>query len=357
MNYFVFSNYINAWTIKEGVSRLGLTLEVMANPGLMPVSKLKPSLGDTLFFTEEHNLQLFHGSNEYHFLPKHTEPRIIDDKLYFSEHTKAIGEKPVPSWEISSDPTRHAPELPIYIKARHSWRGDQKLPRGYACHSEDERLGIFKEIEDKGWSLGMFFYQRLLQSPLINNISVSGFFDFQNEKRNLFLITRKLIGDVDKMATGLMVSTYPDPERLVNRSKYILGDMRYTGPFELEFFHEEKDHAYYLLEMNPRFWMQHGLFVSFLDNGLIKRYLGMDIERDWNHWSLPTQPLLWVNNIAFLSSLIKLKLGILKIVLKTIKQGAKACFYPSFSVSFHYVLGLILRRLRTYFFRPGDGKP
>jgi hypothetical protein len=324
-------------------------VEVVSGRGLMSISKLEPSAGDTLFFTEENNLLRFYGSKEFHFHPKNIDRNLIDDKLYFSKSMVAIEEKPVPFWEIVAGHNQRPPELPIYIKARHSWKENRKLPQGYICHSEEERLKSFELINANGWSVTTFFYQKLLNSPLQNNISVSGFFDHQNTKRNILLITRKLIGYKDKMAMGMMVITNPDPERLIERANNILQYLQYTGPFELEFFYEEEDHTYYVLELNPRFWMQHGIFVSFFGNGLITRYLGMDTERDWNNVPQYDRPLVWIDNLTFLLWLLRFRTSILRILLSKIRKGGRPCFYPSFSVSFRYTMNRIFTKIKEYF--------
>ncbi|MGQ9645228.1 MAG: ATP-binding protein [Thermodesulfobacteriota bacterium] len=191
---------------------------------------------------------------------------------------------------------------------------------------------------------------------MTKNISVSGFFDHQNPRRNILLITRKLVGYADKMTMGVIVMTNPDPERLLERTDNILQHLVYTGPFELEFFYEEKDHTYYVLELNARFWMQHGIFVSFFENGLIKRYLGMDTERDWNNLPSNDRPLIWVDNLAFLSSLLLLRTRIVRALLKNIRKGVQVCFYPGFSVFLGYVVRVGLRRLRQcdFFSRRGN---
>lgn len=349
MRYFIFSNYINAWTIREGLNRLGIKVEVVSGEGLMPVSKLVPSAGDALFFTEESNLLRFYDSKEFYFHPQNIDRGLIDDKVYFSKNMLAIGEKPVPFWEIGTQHNQAPPQLPIYIKARHSWKGSKKLPRGYICRSTKEREKIFESIHANGWSLNTFFYQKLLNSPLQNNISVSGFFDHQDAKRNMLLLTQKLIGSSDKIATGWIVATTPDPERLLDRTTNILKQLRYTGPFELEFFYEEEDHIYYILEMNFRFWMQHGLFLSFFENGLIKRYLGMDTEKDWNTTSHFGRPLLWIDNIEFILSFLFFRTPVLRTLIQNIREKARICFYPGLFDTLGYLIRRVLRRLRKKF--------
>lgn len=306
-NYFVFSNYINAWSIHKGLIKLGLDLQcVSRRPGLLPLSSQRPARGDVLFFTEERSLLRFSGSDEFHCYPRQVNA-FTDDKLELSRFLLSIAEKPIPFWELSSKYATEPPELPVYLKARHSWVGDQNLVRGYVCDSPVAFAKASRDIERQGQSLRSFFWQRLVLGDLIHH--VGGFFDCERPQRNLLLVQRKVLGTRAKMSTCAIVKTGQDPEDLLGRTKHILTEMRYRGPFEFEFIYDVKSRTYYLLELNPRFWMQHGIFVDFYDNGLLKRYLDIDSDQDWCPSHQPDKPVVWANSIHACQSLLRGRLS------------------------------------------------
>ncbi|WP_035288384.1 hypothetical protein [Clostridium sp. KNHs214] len=330
MRYYVHSNHVNAWTLKKGLDKLGIQLECLSDKKeLLPIVDRKIEDNDVLFFTEEGSLFKYYEHQKLEFLPKEIDKNLIDDKVYFAEYINRIGEKPIPFTKIEGKPQ----EYPIYLKAKSSWINGRKIPRGYILNSEEDYMLALEEIKKNDFDIENFFYQKLLKSPMENNYSTCGFFDYKNTKRNMIIITRKVMGDAEKIATGSIIETVKDPENLLKRTHVILSDMKYQGPFELEFFYEEDDNEYYVLELNPRFWMQHGIFIEHYNNGLIKRYLNMDKEEEWYETETPYKHIVWMDGLRYVKGYIKRKeynFDIYKQILLHEKKGElKVVFYPN----------------------------
>jgi len=302
---FTFSAQHNAWALARGLQRLGHRLEaVTEQSGLVSRSRRQPSPGDVLFFTDERSLLAFaNQSDQYRFHPRNVDPRLVDDKLAWARAVAELGERPVPSWELTGADPAAAPELPIYLKGRHSWVGSRRMPRGYICRSTHEVERAFLAIESDGCQPSQFFWQRLITGPISNNYSVCGFFDAEQPTRSVMIVVQKVLGDGPSvMSCGAVVETVPDPANLQARATALLSALTFTGPFELEFLREDATQTYYVLECNPRFWMQHGLFVDGYDNAVIARYLGVDPPRS-SAEGLPYRSLAWIDTLDLIRRL------------------------------------------------------
>lgn len=339
MANFVFSSFINAWSIGKGLEKLGLKVEyIFEEGGILPKSDLQPQSGDYLFFTEENNLIKYYNSNEYYFYPSDVDKALLDDKFLFAQFLENISEYPVP-YESIDTCFKNGISYPVYLKARHSWRNGRKLPRGYILSSDSDLAKVKKLLSEQGISIDNFFYQKLLQSSITNNLSVCGFFDHNSNNSNL-IVTRKLLGDSLIIATGTLVETVEGYVGLLERSKSILGKMKYKGPFELEYFYEKKDNKYYVLELNPRFWMQHGIFVDHFDNAIIKNYLGM--EDVFTTTDNESRKIVWINSIDLMQAFIDLRfkriINYLPYYLKFIFRKCSLSVAPNYGLALKVVL-------------------
>jgi len=341
MKYFVFSSYINAYSIRRGLTHLGLDLHVAAEEStLLRKSHEWPAAGDTLFFTDEKSLKKFYGQ-EYEFYPKEIPWHLIDDKFEFAKFLVSLSEMPVPF--ASVDNNNFA--FPFILKAKHSWLGDSKLPRGFVCKSDEDRTNALAKLASMKIERQNFFCQKFLPENNGNNISVCGFFDHTDVRRNLMIVTAKVSGYPRTISTGVVVATIRDPRELRMRTTLILNKLSYSGPFEMEFFYDKQNDAYYVLELNPRFWMQHGLFVAAYENGLLKRYLKIDTPNDWlaEH---SFKKLLWIDMIAIFFSLFHFRIDIILQIVRHILKGYRPYSFPNTMAAILYLPRMLSRKLK-----------
>jgi len=341
MKHWTFTSYTNAWSLRQGLKLLNIEL-YSHSPKTIFVkhTSILPEENDVLFFTEEASLlKYFNEKTKYHFLPNDIKVDLIDDKLNFAHFLETINEIPVPY----SNFDRHKVSFPIFIKARHSWLHEKKLPRGFVCKNESEFQEILTKIEAGNLKNDCFFFQKLLLFPDVNNYSVSGFFDYANADKNVTIITSRVkSADLSFSSTASLVKTIPDPDNLKIRSHNILSKLNYSGPFELEFFFDTDENKYYVLELNPRFWLQHGIFVKYFDNIVLKNYLNYSPNpTKFSTEEIDSRKVLWVDTSSLFNPFFSQHtFNVLKEIFKHFLKRYKILFAPAFSTYFKYYWSL-----------------
>lgn len=346
MNYITFSNYINAWSLHRGLAKLGINLRIAGRvQGLLPATPIKVLPGDTLFFTEEANLLKYYEIPEYNFYPKSIDKKIVDDKFNFACLLNQMGETPIQFWPVPDKINLQTiPEMPIYLKAKHSWIGEHKLPRGFMCNSLSDIQNALLEIQKMGLQKSHFFFQSLIPGEAEINYSTCGFFDFPNSQKTVILILQRLLNDTSiKIACSAIARTVRDPDKLIERTIKILSSIRYTGPFELEFIYDRHSHFYYILELNPRFWMQHGIFIDLDQNRLLTAYLNLESVSEEESTDLFYKPGVWVNSLFLCESVadrhFAVTKNIFRILIKCIKnKDGQILFFPNLLFSVGHTL-------------------
>jgi hypothetical protein len=330
MHAITHSSWINAWTLYHACKKLGLKLYTTDLTPRLPLPIAPPGFTSNIhFFTEEQSLKKYLGSTAQ-FYPKHMPLELIDDKLQFAEWLQSINELPVPFLRVSED----IAEFPVLLKPRYSWLNGEKLPRGWLCFSQSELEYILMSLKNNKLSACDFYLQKWLGDIPVDIISVCGFFSCDAPQRNHMTVVKRVLPHQAQGPSGsAIVATVHDDDCLIARCEKILGALNFTGPFELEFIRTTE--GCYVLELNPRFWMQHGLFLAN-DNSLVKRYLDLDVEADWQN--KPPQHLLWVDGAWFLKQLFQMKCAHLITILGWRFKSYKVIFFPSLLTSFRYHL-------------------
>jgi hypothetical protein len=340
---FSFSGYTNALSIQKGLSLIGIELKVKTKKGMsfLKESENHTKPGDVLLFTDEFSLKSFYGlKDDYFFSPKDIDFKLIDDKVLFANFLIKIGEKPVLHYNDFDSIV-----YPCYLKSRNSWIGSERLPKGViVCNREELNLALNK-FEKKGFQSHLFFYQKLLYDSIKTNISVSGYYDRENSINSLIIVTSKIKSARDNnFSTGAMVTTIPDHFNLKRRTENILFHLQYTGPFELEFYFDSDDQEYKVLELNPRFWMQHGIFIYGIDNLLIKKYLGLVDNQPCNINS-DLLKIIWVDGSMFFEKFPRFSFwSDLFFILKMKLNGFKIIIAPDFRNWLSFALKFKFRR-------------
>lgn len=280
-----YSAWINAWTLQRACTALGVTLKVDVGRREMPLPAVREGeLADWQLFTEEAALsRALAGQLKGRFWPQQFPPGLLDDKWAFAEFLAAdpAGPQGLPQWPL--DAAEQA-RWPLLLKGRHSWRGGRKIPRGWVCRNAAELAAQRQRMAAEGLDDSWFFLQAWLGDAPLRLLSVAGFFDADDEGRNLACVTERLADYGEGPSSSALLATVADDLGLVERAAHVLRRLRYRGPYELEFI--AAGDALHALELNPRFWMQHGLFLTH-GNGVLKRYFGLDGKADHAQRLLP----------------------------------------------------------------------
>jgi len=330
---FVFSSWINAWTLYRACQDLGLDLYTTDRKPSLPIptaiSQAQNKLSDIVFFTEESSLRKYLTSDlKSYFLPKKFPLDLLDDKLHFAQWLEYKNELTIPFQLFSTQVT----SFPVLLKSRYSWHNNKKYPRGWICKNNNELDLQLKQVEQSGYLKEDFFIQKWIDHPKIQIISVCGFFDYENTRRNCLCVVKRVAAHEKNISCSAMVATIPDPADLIQRTESLLSSIQFTGPFELEFI--ELQNNYYILELNPRFWMQHGLFY-LNDNALVKRYLQIDSLNDWKK-NAPER-LLWIDSVWLFKSILKYPIKIMGKLLFWKLKGYRLIYFPNFYDLIKYI--------------------
>ncbi len=314
------SSWINAWTLQRACADLGIELRVPLGPREMPLPMLREGEAPQwLFFTEEASLrralQQSERGAQARFLPEQFPLALLDDKWAFAEFLAedATGPQGLRQWSWA-DAARAT--YPLLLKARHSWFEGRKLPRGWLCANADELTARRTQLVAQGLSEDHFFLQEWLGERGAHEVlSVAGFFDAAAPARNLALLTRRVrdyseSGGEGGPSSSAMLVTEDDSRGLIAATERVLARLAYRGPYEMEFIATRERCV--LLELNPRFWLQHGLFLA-RGNGLVRRYLGLDLGPDETALAAtPSPPLLmWIDGVWLLRQLARGRIGVL----------------------------------------------
>ena len=342
-----FSCWINAWSIDLGLRKLkGRQLSVTQSGGLVSCIVTEPLPGDTVFFTDEASMRSYVGNKSYITQPENLPGEVFDDKLAFAKFVQSLSIPTIPFQTISEN-FREA-TFPVLVKARHSWKNGKHVYRGWVCRSVEELMGTFIKIAEQGYEKEEYFLQSWLDkvSPE-DNFSVSGYWDAKNNDRNLLAVVQRTSSYNSGQSCSSSVAVVPDPSDLIGRSGKVLNGLQYTGPFEIEFLRTEN--GFLILEFNPRFWYQNGIFIPH-GNGLIKRYLG--IEGTVPRGGVVIDKGTWLDSIWLLRSIAKLQFSVISEVLRASRLGrAKIDLFPTIPVAIKY----FTKRLFTR--KPSPGTP
>ncbi len=343
--YLVFGDFTGQLAIGRGLAALSLPVTIVNSCDFGIITP-----GDWLFFTEESSMEANADRPDVQFLPRDV-PFPVDDKVAFARYLQSVEvDLPVPFAEIG--PELSSPfGYPVVVKGRSSWCMSRRVPRGAVCHTFDELERWLAKAAREGWKTKDFFLQKFLPDGITNVVSACGFFDWQRPERNAVILCRKLLARGSGFETSAAaVAVVADPSNLYARTQSLMTTLRYTGPFELEFIHDESGIPR-VLELNARFWMQHGLFVRFFENALIRRYLGHDTESDWQKFRLALTnpaPILWINSFGLLGSLYKRRWGMIRdyviLLLRYFRSGRIMLDPPLMSTAASFARNIVFHR-------------
>lgn len=342
-----FTSYTNAYALYLGSKEIGIDLYTTEKNRTFPIPYDKVNGSDFLLFTEEASLkQAIEGRFKGSFFPQSFPLELLDDKWAIVDWLKSSPNliQGIRQWRISE---YKSVTFPCLLKSKHSWQGSTKLPRGWICRTSEELKQNLSEAERfENWD-EVFFIQEWLGDKDCEVISVCGFHDYSFPARNLTAIVKRVAAHSEDLSCSAAVETIADNWGLVERNAAILDALKFTGPYEMEYL--LVDGKFRLLELNPRFWMQHAIFLKH-GNGLIKRYFGMDTKEDRKEPTIPHT--IWVDTVHLLISLLRLRLGFLKFVFVQIKMHKSAVqLWPSLPIACVVVIKSVMNKVKRKLFR------
>ncbi|MEE2787598.1 MAG: hypothetical protein VX589_09680 [Myxococcota bacterium] len=167
-----------------------------------------------------------------------------------------------------------------------SWAGTTKLPRGRLVSDRADLESWRRDVLAAELAASDWGYVEHLGTKVIHNVSVCGWWD---KDHDILTVTRRRA-----VANGIgwWVERIDDPAYLKGITRRILAALDYCGPFELEFMWDRRDDAFRVIELNPRFWMQHLLVNVACDHALTRLALGMPLSGQTlahrpRHWLQP----------------------------------------------------------------------
>lgn len=232
---------------------------------------LTPGTLKAVFFTDERFLSIFSSktladefsSVKFHVgAKKHLDESL--DKWKFYEFVQANGFAKVPrTFRADQDPWKLF-SGPFRTRVWKSWSGANKLPRGGNVKNARDLERWLQFVAEKGLTDADWGYQELLSTNTQHKYAVSGWHDGDTR---LYVTTRWV---KERRENGWIIERAADPGGLQDATRRILSAMNYCGPFEMEFMKDLHNESYKVIELNPRFWLQHRI----VGNELVRLYLG-----------------------------------------------------------------------------------
>lgn len=231
-----------------------------------------------IFFTSEEYIDIIKQGirsgelkNTIAYTGAKNDNEVIFNKYQFyqfiNERNLAYVPKTISNFE---DPTKEFGNTFI-IRPKKSWESGFRMPRLCIVHGRAEKEKVESEFRALGMADDMWCYQELLSTDDKHNVSVCGWYDEIFEQ---FAVTRKLVQHPSKMGNGDVVEIMVSfPKELIESTRAILQAMEYMGPFEMEYVYDLNSQKYKVIELNPRYWMQHELVGYLTDYALIRRNL------------------------------------------------------------------------------------
>lgn len=307
-HYIIAADYVNAISIYKSLLALKVNGEItfIDESGRNMVGKIYPEVDvlqditneekliqyllsfdqkdkKYLFLTHEkyhtilwENKELLNENNVvFHIGNKH--PDTILHKTQFLELVRSKTDVPVP-YSFSADEIDTL-DYPVFVKPKSSFIEGSKASLEKAVIQNSSQLKDYlhhakmQHVDSSDIEI-----QELLSTKTRDNVSISGWYE---KGFHQFYQTQKILQHPPKRGNGDVVKLMPLNFVLEQQVLQLMSVLDFQGPFEAEFVKERNGEKYKLIEINPRFWMQHGLIEQLSGHLLVARYI--DVE--------PIQPI------------------------------------------------------------------
>lgn len=305
----VCGNYVNAHTIVRNLRKVGFMGETVivrhrADSELL-AEHLNPEdkrwvLTDNQFLnfseavserwcTEGRTVFLFLTSERFHrniakWLSAHPEsgivvhfgnPSLINTILDRFRFYKFIAERGLAAVPMTisgnEDPVATFGDA-FVVRPRETWNSPYQGESVKIVQRREEFESVIQDFASRSLGPDALCFQELLSIQDEENVSVCGWFDV--EHRHLYCL-RKRIQHPPGAGNGVVCESIEAPEGVMEATVAILEALSYNGPLELEFVFDARRGEFKVIEMNPRFWMQHGLVEQMSGLSLVSRSLGL----------------------------------------------------------------------------------
>jgi hypothetical protein len=180
------------------------------------------------------------------------------------------------------------------IRMKRTWDDLEKLTGRVRLVTSRQRLHqIQLSYRKSGLTPADWCYQEVLSTLPQHNVSVCGWHD---RDRQTYLTTRHVVKHPDAFGNGVVTEAIEPPAELHRTTRSVLDALDYEGPFELEFILSQKTGRFTVIELNPRFWMQHGLAEALTGHELVRRYVGHRVKMTGDG----SNKRYWVNTVRAL---------------------------------------------------------
>ena len=99
-----------------------------------------------------------------------------------------------------------------------------------------------------------------------------------------------------------------------------------------------------MLECNPRFWMQHALFIDFYENCLLKKYLGRPVSQIEEQF--PSQKKIWVYSLGVLAACLRGDVKPLLMLQRFKRERALVSYAPDWKTAWQHLGRQLVRKVR-----------
>ena len=142
------------------------------------------------------------------------------------------------------------------VRPRLSWFGVAQRERVKLVRGRDQFRAALADYASRGLERKDLCHQELLSIRNQDNVSISGWYGPGD--KHLFC-SRKVLQYPANTGGGDVVELLPPPAGVMEQAMDILAALAYEGPMEMEFVFDERAGEFKVTELNPRFWLQHGL--------------------------------------------------------------------------------------------------
>lgn len=268
-----------------------------------------------LFPTRDHDLQFlskYYAELEERYVVIASAPEMLQSilnkaSLYRVAHELGIP-YPATAWINSRadlDSVREELVFPIIAKPVYStqWRktvmwelvGRQKA---VIIQNYEELRRFYARIEPVD---SMMHVQEFIPGA-DTDLVIFGSYVSPNSSQARYFTGRKLLQYPARSGTGVAVQACPVPD-IVDASLRLLSRLGYRGVSEIEYKYDRRTDKYVLIEMNPRFWDQHGLGAAAGVN--LARCLFLDLTTgQMPEQRQDPQPLTWIAEDGFVVSFL-----------------------------------------------------